>query len=98
MDWAAIIAMIIELIGNCRESQTRDRVEKRVKTPGMREWLSLRVKLRRDGLSGRDVREAVAKAQAEITQCQAEGCWDDCCDDLLNQAEALNTEHGKTNA
>ena len=98
MDWAAIIAMIIELIGNCRENQTRDRVEKRVKAPGMREWLALRVKLRRDGLSGRDVREAVNRSQAEIVQCQSDNCWDDCCDDLLNQAEALNVELGKTNA
>lgn len=94
MDWVAIITMIIESIMQCREQRSRESVKRDVSSPGLRQWLALRVSLRRSGFSFPEINEALRGCHDEISRCEKEGCWEECCDDLLDQAEAKAKDQG----
>lgn len=94
MDWATIIAAIIEAIMECRQRQSRAQVEARMKRIGPLEWLVIRRTLAKEGIRGRDARRATDNLQEQYSACQSDGAWSDCCDDLLNQAEDLAASDG----
>lgn len=82
MPWAAIIEMILKLIENCSKTDGRDKVFKRLRNPGFRERFALRADLRKSGLSGADLRDAVERAFNDL-----EAATDDEISDLLDSVK-----------
>lgn len=95
MDWVALITLITELIGNCRKTQKRDAVHKRVHDPGFRDWLLVRRELRKSGMKRKEVNECCNSLRAEIECCKEEGHHDECCDELIADAETGVQEAGE---
>jgi hypothetical protein len=62
MDWAVIIAAIVQLIQECQKKDGPEVVAARLRHPTMRERFVLRMHLRRIGLFGLELDTVVADA------------------------------------
>jgi hypothetical protein len=66
MPWAAIIEMILKLIENCNKVDGREKLFQRLRHPGLRERLNLRAGLKRQGLRGTPLQDAVDRAMDDL--------------------------------
>ena len=66
MPWSLIIEMILKLLEQCNKTDGRDRVFKRLRNPGLRERMSLRLALKREGLSGSHLNQVSDQAMDDL--------------------------------
>ena len=81
MPWMLIFEMVIEMIMKCQETRRRADIEAGLLDPGVQEIGALRFILRKQGLRGRKLRDAVNEGLA-WAKSQPEAIYD-----LMAEAE-----------
>lgn len=89
MDWAALIAMVIQMIQDCLEDRKTEEIAERLNNPGFLEALALRRALKDQGFSGRELHEAVREGMEYLADMDS----DEVAELLM---EAVQTKEGKS--
>lgn len=80
MDWIAIVEIILTVLKECQENSSRDATRALLKRGGLRVALPLRRALRKKGLKGQELREAVKQGLADLaaaSDAEIDGLLDD---------------------
>jgi len=72
MEWAAIVAIVLDLIRECMDKRSDTEVEQRLTNPGPLVAWALRRRLRDRGLRGDGLREAVRGCMTDLTSMEPE--------------------------